>query len=84
MHQHRDHIIWHNPKPIPTRVLDWDWCHQDFDGPGDEREGHAATLEAAKEAIDEMIEEAEMDIVYQEAAMIIGRRVNSDPEFTGV
>lgn len=76
--QHRNHMIWYNPKPIPTRVIDWDWCHKDFDGPGDKREGHAATLEAAKKAIDEAIEQEEQEKQDQETEVIVGRVRASD------
>ena len=76
--QHRGYAIWYDPKPIPLRQFDWDWCHEDYDGPGDEREGHAATFEAAKAAIDEQIEQEEQEEQDRETALIIGRVRNSD------
>lgn len=39
--------ITHNPKPIPTRLNDWDYVHKDYDGPGDDRCGTAPSREAA-------------------------------------
>lgn len=49
-----NYTITHNPKPIPTREHDYDYVHDDYDGPEDDRCGSAATLEACKEAIDEL------------------------------
>jgi len=50
---HRGYRIEYNPKPIPTRAHDWDWTHEDYDGPGDSRCGTSPSIEAAKVAIDE-------------------------------
>ena len=50
--KHGDYLITYNPKPIPSRQHDWDWCHQDYDGPGDPRCGTAPTEQKAKEAAD--------------------------------
>ena len=41
------------------RATDFSWVHEGFDGPGDDRYGHAASVEACKEAIDEKIAEDE-------------------------
>jgi len=49
---------WHiayDPPPIPVRTCDWQFWHDDFDGAedsGDNRYGHASSLEAAKAEID--------------------------------
>ena len=36
--------IIHNPKPIPSRAYDWDFCHADYDGEGDPRAGCAESV----------------------------------------
>ncbi|HUT77157.1 MAG TPA: hypothetical protein VM285_05700 [Polyangia bacterium] len=63
----RGYLIEHDPPPIPVRAFDYAWWHADFDGapnevgegPADDRHGHSATLELAKAAIDDQIEEDE-------------------------
>jgi hypothetical protein len=52
--KYKDFTIRYNPKPIPDRRNDWDWEHQDYDGPGDSRCGTAATAQAAMNDIDEL------------------------------
>ncbi len=42
-----DWTITHNPKPIPSRLNDWDYVHKDYDGPEDDRCGTAPSREAA-------------------------------------
>ncbi len=54
---YRGFLIDYDPPPIPTRAHDWQWCHENYDGPGDNRWGSAPSLEAAKAAIDERIED---------------------------
>jgi len=44
--------------PIPTRLLDYEWCSVDYDGPGDNRHGNAASEEACIAAIEEHIADA--------------------------
>lgn len=47
---------WHihyDPPPIPVRNCDWQFWHEEYDGPGDNRSGHAPSLETAKAEIDE-------------------------------
>lgn len=56
---YRGFHIEYNPPPIPVRCCDWQWAHEDFDGPEDNRYGHAASLEAAKAEIDDWHEEQE-------------------------
>ena len=64
MIEYRDYIIEHDPPPIPDRRHDWNFAHKDYDGPGDPRIGTAASLEAAKSEIDELIADLE-DGVYE-------------------
>lgn len=56
--QYRDFLIFFDPPPIGTRVADWQWNHQDYDGPEDGRCGFSPTLERARSDIDAMIEDA--------------------------
>ena len=57
---YRGYWIKYNPKPIPPRYgVDWDWWHDGYDGPGDPRCGATGSLEAARLAIDEQIEDEE-------------------------
>lgn len=51
-HRYGDWTITHDPKPIPDRRWDWSFVHDDYDGPGDDRCGDAASLEACKAEID--------------------------------
>lgn len=39
--------IWYEPPPIPTRMWDWQFVHDAYDGPGDNRHGSAASVEDA-------------------------------------
>lgn len=58
-HRYRGFRIYHDPKPIPDRRHDWEYAHEDYDGApdsNDDRHGTAASLEAAKAAIDSMLE----------------------------
>lgn len=57
---YRNWHIRYDPPPIPSRACDWQFAHNDFDGApdaGDNRCGHAPSLEAAKAEIDAWIEE---------------------------
>lgn len=54
-YNHRGYTILHNPLPIPTRRLDYQYHHDEYDGPEDSRCGAAANLEAAKAEIDEQL-----------------------------
>lgn len=58
---YRDFEIYYNPPPIPIRGVDYQFAHVDYDGPEDRRIGMARNIDAAKAAIDEMIEEADAD-----------------------
>lgn len=49
---YRGFRIDYDPPPIPVRDCDWHWTHEDYDGPEDNRYGHAPSLEAAKADID--------------------------------
>jgi len=44
-----------SPKPISYRGFDYDWCHLDYDGEGDNRIGQAASVEDCKTEIDQWI-----------------------------
>jgi len=57
--RYRNYTITFNPKPIPSRQFDYDFCHDDYDGAidaKDPRGGSAASAEEAKNEID-LIEE---------------------------
>ena len=60
-HTYREFTISHNPKPIPSRKHDWDWCHNDYDGPGDNRCGTSGSVRDAYQRIDDLISDAEFD-----------------------
>lgn len=49
-----EYVITYNPKPIPDRTHDYDWVHQDYDGPGDPRAGTAPSIQQAIHAIEEL------------------------------
>ena len=55
---YRGYTIDYRPKPVPTTALDWQFCADAYDGPGDRRCGLAGSEEAAKRMIDEIEEEA--------------------------
>lgn len=55
--KYRNCTITYNPKPIPIRDLDWDWVHDDYDGPGDNRYGSASSELSCKEQIDDCLAE---------------------------
>lgn len=55
---YRGYRITYDPPPIPTRACDWQYAHVDYDGPGDNRCGYAASLDDAKRDIDALYEEA--------------------------
>lgn len=37
-------LIYYDPPPIPTRNCDYHFTHDDYDGEGDPRHGHAASV----------------------------------------
>lgn len=58
--RYRGWRITYDPPPIPVRHFDWQFQHEGYDGAPDSndiRYGAAATLEEAKQEIDERIEE---------------------------
>jgi len=55
--KYRGYTIDHNPPPIPNRRWDWQYHHEDYDGPEDDRCGAVASLEAAKAEIDEQLDD---------------------------
>lgn len=42
---YRGYLITYDPPPIPDRRYDWHFQHEHFCGPGDNRNGHAASLD---------------------------------------
>jgi hypothetical protein len=46
--------IKYNPKPIPTRSCDYDFWHEDYDGPEDNRCGNAESAESCLSQIEEI------------------------------
>jgi hypothetical protein len=61
---YRNYVIVYQPPPIPARNFDYQFCHDSYDGPGDNRCGFAGSLEDAKAKIDEIYydEEDELQI----------------------
>ena len=52
---YKGYTIEHEPKPIPDRYcVDWNYCHDDYDGPEDRRCGNAGSLRDCMDAIDEI------------------------------
>lgn len=54
---YRGYGISYDPPPIPIRIHDWTFAHDDFDGApdsGDMRCGTAASIEDCKQQIDEL------------------------------
>lgn len=54
---YRGFRIDYDPPPIPDRNHDWRWASEDYDGPGDRRCGTSKSLPAARQDIDELLEE---------------------------
>lgn len=45
-------VISYDPKPIPASCgVDWNWAHEDYEGPDDKRYGNERSLEACIQAI---------------------------------
>lgn len=57
---YRGYRITYDPPPIPVRTCDWHFVHEDYDE-GDRRHGSAASLNAAKNEIDLIEDEAAAD-----------------------
>ena len=51
---YKEYVIRHNPKPIASSSVDFDWHHKDFDL-DDWRCGYCSSVEEAKDMIDELI-----------------------------
>lgn len=49
---YRGYRIHYDPPPIPIRSCDWQFFHEDYDGPEDGRCGFAGSLADAKAEID--------------------------------
>lgn len=50
--KYRGYTITHNPKPIPLRAFDYDYVHDEYDGPDDDRCGSEPSVKECKVAID--------------------------------
>ena len=53
--------ITYDPKPIPLRGFDWDWCNDDYCGPGDPRCGNAGSLDACITEINDLESELALE-----------------------
>jgi hypothetical protein len=49
---YKNYHITYNPKPIPTKNHDWDFVHDEYNGPGDNRHGSVASVDDAMKEID--------------------------------
>ncbi len=63
--KYRGYTIRLDPPPIPTRQFDWQYCHDDYDGPPDSRCGAAASAPLCIVEIDEI--ESDMDEIGEDA-----------------
>lgn len=59
--EYRNYIIRYDVKPIPIRSFDYNYCHIDYDGPGDNRSGCAPSVESCKKEIDDLCEDGVTD-----------------------
>ena len=59
---YKDYDIEFLSKPIGTRDFDFDFSHEDYDGPEDVRCGHAGSVQECVKKIDEI----ELDLAEQE------------------
>ena len=70
-----DGSLWHltnEPPPVPTRQLDWQYVHDDYDGAPDaydDRHGHAPSRRAAIKAVEEWVAENGEEHHENEAAL---------------
>ena len=55
--RYQSYHITYWPPPIPDRNHDYQFSHDDYDGPGDRRCGSAKSVEDAQKKIDEIEEE---------------------------
>jgi hypothetical protein len=53
--KYRGYVITYDPPAIPIRHWDWQYAHEAYDGPEDGRCGAAASLEDAKQQIDDLV-----------------------------
>lgn len=52
---YRGFVISYDPKPIPIRMHDYNFVHEEYDGPEDKRIGTGASVQDCKDAIDDML-----------------------------
>ncbi|MCP4169957.1 MAG: hypothetical protein GY758_04190 [Fuerstiella sp.] len=57
--KYRGYTITYDPPPIPIRAHDWQFAHDEYDGPEDTRIGYAKSLTDAMHEVDEQIAEDE-------------------------
>ena len=57
MQKYKGYDIRYAPKPIPTVLHDYNFCHEDYDGEGDPRCGTAPSTADAMQQIREIEEE---------------------------
>lgn len=55
--KYRSYEISYSPPPIPDRNHDWQFAHEDYDGPEDRRCGTGCSVADCKAKIDEMIDD---------------------------
>lgn len=55
-HTYKGFYIVYEPKPIPDRRYDYDWTHEDYNGPGDNRAGTAASVSVCMAEIDMLLD----------------------------
>jgi len=53
--KYKGYWIKYDPPGIPVRHWDWQYVHEEYDGPEDGRCGAAASLEDAKQQIDDLV-----------------------------
>lgn len=54
---YKRYYIYHNPKPIPSKIFDWDYEHVDYDGAPDSldyRAGSGKSESDCKQQIDQI------------------------------
>lgn len=54
MPEYRNYTISFEPPPIPVRSCDYQFVHNDYDGPEDRRCGHAASEWECRAMIDDI------------------------------
>lgn len=55
---YRGYCITYERKPIPTSAHDWEFSHEDYDGPEDKRNGTGGSVADCQDQIDDQIDSA--------------------------